>query len=301
LEAALDNLDTFHKALVNGARLQDARFGFIHAEPLGVLAVDQKGGWSKSRTDSTLLVSGREEACVDSPNYRRQEQPKGRHRVLQEIRFPSYAKSESKPVEKKTTLSSVSQMVRETSGDPAFTESFEKRLQARRITKDLMVQRAVHRLSQKDIAEKMGCTQSRISKLESTNDGDLCLGDLARYSDALALRVKILLEDKDCTPVARVKSLAFQIKHEMDALAGLAANDHLIAKGVSDFFGEAFFNLVNMLQNSAQKLPTRPEDGSPYISFEICIKGTVEPDEGKEPIELASHSEKRMLSLPSNC
>jgi hypothetical protein len=44
LEAALDNLDTFHKALANGARLQDARFGFIHAEPMGVLAVDQKGG-----------------------------------------------------------------------------------------------------------------------------------------------------------------------------------------------------------------------------------------------------------------
>ena len=44
LTAALDNLDTFHRALNNGARLQDARFGFIHVEPMGVLAVDQKGG-----------------------------------------------------------------------------------------------------------------------------------------------------------------------------------------------------------------------------------------------------------------
>ena len=97
-------------------------------------------------------------------------------------------------METKKTLGSVSQMVRETSDDPAFTESFEKRLEARKITKDLMILRAVHRLSQRDIAEKVGCTQSRISKLETTNDGDLRLGDLARYSDALGLRVKILLE-----------------------------------------------------------------------------------------------------------
>jgi predicted XRE-type DNA-binding protein len=55
-------------------------------------------------------------------------------------------------------------MVRETSGDPSFQELFENRLQARKIVKDLMVQRAMRDLSQKEIAEKIGCTQSRISK-----------------------------------------------------------------------------------------------------------------------------------------
>jgi hypothetical protein len=44
LAAALDNLDTFHKTLNTGVKPREAKFGFIHPEPLGVLAIDQKGG-----------------------------------------------------------------------------------------------------------------------------------------------------------------------------------------------------------------------------------------------------------------
>jgi transcriptional regulator with XRE-family HTH domain len=180
----------------------------------------------------------------------------------------------------KKARTSISQMVRETSEDPTFKELFEDRLQSRRIIKDLMVQRAVHHLSQKEIAEKIGCTQSRISKLETISDADLRLGDLARYADALGLRVSIVLESKECTPVTRIKKFAFQIKHELDKLAAFAANDHLIAKGVSVFVGEAFFNLVKIIQDSAKKLPSRPENGSPYISFHICAEdGDLEENE----------------------
>ena len=44
LKAAHDNLDTFLKALQKGQRPAEAKFGFIHPEPGGVLAIDQKGG-----------------------------------------------------------------------------------------------------------------------------------------------------------------------------------------------------------------------------------------------------------------
>ena len=56
--------------------------------------------------------------------------------------------------------------------------------------------------------------------------------------------MSIILEPKELTSVSRIKRFAFQIKHELDKLAAIAATDHSIAKGVSDFFGEAFFNLV---------------------------------------------------------
>ena len=42
--AVLNNLDTFLKALQAGARVQQVKLGCIHPEPLGVLAIDQKGG-----------------------------------------------------------------------------------------------------------------------------------------------------------------------------------------------------------------------------------------------------------------
>lgn len=43
LRAMHDNLDTFFKALNQGASVENARFGFIHNEPKGVKAIDQKG------------------------------------------------------------------------------------------------------------------------------------------------------------------------------------------------------------------------------------------------------------------
>ncbi len=195
----------------------------------------------------------------------------------------------------KEPRTTISQMLGETSEDSSFRELFEERLRARRILKDLTVRRAIHHMSQKDIADRIGCTQSRVSKLESTNDADLRLGDLARYAAALGLRVNIVLESNESTPVARVKSLAFQIRHELERLASFAAKDHQIARGVSGFFGEAFFNLVKMLQDSAQKLPPRQEDGCPYIEFGICS----EDEEAADPVELADLGDRLPHGLAS--
>ena len=44
LLAVHNNLDTFFNALIGGQRPADAKFGFLHPEPGGVLAIDQKGG-----------------------------------------------------------------------------------------------------------------------------------------------------------------------------------------------------------------------------------------------------------------
>jgi hypothetical protein len=44
LRAVYSNLDTFLKALQRGQKPAMVRFGFIHPEPKGVLAIDQSGG-----------------------------------------------------------------------------------------------------------------------------------------------------------------------------------------------------------------------------------------------------------------
>jgi transcriptional regulator with XRE-family HTH domain len=201
---------------------------------------------------------------------------------------------------KKTTHTSVSQMVRETTDAP-FADAFEARVHRRRIVKDLMVLRAGRGLTQGDIASKMGCSQSRISKLESSTDFDLTLGDLVRYASAVGFRVGVVLEPRDTTVVGRVRNLAFQIKHELDRLAGLASDDQKIARGVAGFFNEAFFNLVRILQGSAKKLPCDPGDGEPPIWFEIhggedggeAVDSAAPPSETKRLPELERSKPKR--------
>lgn len=57
LAAVLDNLDTVMKALKDGLKLEQVRtFGFAHAEPHGVLALDQKGGHGTGLAQTRLYV-----------------------------------------------------------------------------------------------------------------------------------------------------------------------------------------------------------------------------------------------------
>jgi hypothetical protein len=51
LLAVLDNLDTLMKGLNEGLKLEQvATFGFVHREPHGVLAIDQRGGAKLAQT-----------------------------------------------------------------------------------------------------------------------------------------------------------------------------------------------------------------------------------------------------------
>lgn len=167
------------------------------------------------------------------------------------------------------TYNSVAEMVRDVTDDASFADEVEEHLESHKIARDLAVLRASQGLTQTDIARKLGCSQARISKLENSANVDLKLGELAMYASALGLRISVTAERMDRGAVDRVKHHAFRIKEELDHLAELAGNDHGMAAGVSGFFGEAFFNLVAILRDSARKLPCKPDDAKPYISFEI--------------------------------
>lgn len=47
LEAVLRNLQTYLEALRAGNKPMQIKYGFVHVEPIGVFAIDQKGGGGK--------------------------------------------------------------------------------------------------------------------------------------------------------------------------------------------------------------------------------------------------------------
>lgn len=49
LRAVLNNLDTYFKTLLRGVNPLQIKYGFMHPEPLGVVAIDQKGGGAALR------------------------------------------------------------------------------------------------------------------------------------------------------------------------------------------------------------------------------------------------------------
>ncbi|MCY2987527.1 MAG: helix-turn-helix domain-containing protein [Planctomycetota bacterium] len=190
--------------------------------------------------------------------------------------------------------SSVSDMLAHNAPSDKFRKEFEAQIATRRVVKQLIALRAAKGLSQKDIADQMKCSQSRVSKLENGTDDDMRLGDLRAYANALGYSTGFLFSDRKMTTVEEVKHHAFCIKQLMDRLAHLAGRDEGIAQAVSAFFGEAFFNLVKIIQDSASKLPLPPDSDSPYIRIEIANSGAEQLALGSD-CDLATEEEGELV------
>ena len=82
-------------------------------------------------------------------------------------------------------------MMRDITGDHAFADALADRLSRSRVVTKLVALRAAGGLTQKAVAKKLGCSQGRVSKIESVEDADLSLGALASYAAALGFRIKV--------------------------------------------------------------------------------------------------------------
>src|SRR5579875_602726 len=99
-------------------------------------------------------------------------------------------------MKKQIQYSSVADMVRSLSEDRAFADEFEKRLSRRQLIKILTILRSRANLSQQELAEKLKCTQSKVSKLENSDDTDIRFGDLMDYVEAVDHEMRIFLVPK---------------------------------------------------------------------------------------------------------
>jgi predicted XRE-type DNA-binding protein len=79
--------------------------------------------------------------------------------------------------------------------DPEDSAEIIARLDARNLGQALMIARMMRQITQAEMAEKLGCTQSKVSKLERGRDVDHLLGDLVAFAGAVGKRIRLVLED----------------------------------------------------------------------------------------------------------
>ena len=186
------------------------------------------------------------------------------------------------------TYKSVSEMVKNLAGDKAFAENFEKEAANRILANALFNLRCSNGVTQKEMAERIGCTQSRISKLESSGADSIKVSDLVDYAKALDLCVTVTFHP-EMNAVEAVKFHAFEIKKHLEHLATLAHKDDGIFEGVSRFFSEAVHNLVTIVQMSAKKLPKKATEKRPILEV-------ASPAETTENRECAQNKEDTCLA-----
>jgi predicted XRE-type DNA-binding protein len=91
---------------------------------------------------------------------------------------------------------SVSDLVHDISDDTAFADDFDRQIDEQRMATTLFLMRNREGLTQAQVAERMGCTQSRVSKLEHASLSSISVQDLIDYSTALGADLNIVLQTK---------------------------------------------------------------------------------------------------------
>lgn len=132
-------------------------------------------------------------------------------------------------------------------------------INARRLSRLLTVMRSQQGMNQQQAAEKCGCTQSRISKLEYKEDRKITIGELLDYSDALGLDLSVMFLPKKMKIVDRVKLHAFRIEQLLQRLVKLSKGDKKMEKAAASFHGECLVNLLSIVGNSQKAI--RPKKG----------------------------------------
>jgi ribosome-binding protein aMBF1 (putative translation factor) len=84
------------------------------------------------------------------------------------------------------TYSSVDEMVKRTLGN-RWLKRMKRRLKHTEVVDQLVLARLRAGLSQTDLAERLNCTQSRISKIEDSLDVELSLKDIYDYAGAVGV------------------------------------------------------------------------------------------------------------------
>lgn len=163
-------------------------------------------------------------------------------------------------------MTSVMELARLTSDNVESVKQLEATIRRRQIVKKLMAIRAAKGLSQKGVADLMGVSQSKISKLEGSYDDAISLGDLREYLRALNLDLCMIACPQEWSATEQIKFHVSQIRGCLSRLVQVAHNttDAAVRAGIQQFHVEALVNMLVPVLKSAESLP-KVSVGAPEI------------------------------------
>ena len=192
-------------------------------------------------------------------------------------------------MKKSKEYNSVLELVKDISDDKSFQKEFEKEVADKSLSKTLFTMRCQKGITQTRMAELLGCTQGRLSKLENASVNSIKVSDLLAYSKVLELDMTVQFHES-MSVVESVKYHAFEIKKHLDKLAELASRDDDIFDGVVNFYGEYLDNMLKLFEDSAKKLPNCSRQKTPS-TLEVVSPG------GMNSCKQSSTNTRRVASI----
>ena len=123
-----------------------------------------------------------------------------------------------------------------------FVEGMHAHRRATATISQLVLNRVKQKLTQREVARRMGVSPSKVSRMEDSVDADLSYDDIQRYSDALGLRSSVVFEMKD--EPRDVASFVYSIGAQLEQLRGLLPSSSEFGEQLTKVYGNVLFPLI---------------------------------------------------------
>ena len=171
---------------------------------------------------------------------------------------------------KRKTVRSVLNLARLTSECDEDLKDLESQIRRRQVIKKLVALRAAKGLSQQDIAQGMGVTQSKVSKLEASDDDSLNLEDFRGYLNAMDLSPRMIICPKEWPLMEQVKFFAFSIRGALNRMVELARTSESVRNAEASHI-ETLCNMAKLIVDSAKNLPGFADEAPDVFDAETDI------------------------------
>lgn len=155
----------------------------------------------------------------------------------------------------KITASSV---IADLCDDETIVRDVEARMSQTKFVAMLTEARARKGMTQKDVAQRIGTSVSKVSRFEASDDDDLRIGDAKDYLNALDIEASIAFFDKSMPTTNQIKHYIFEIEKLLTHLTTIAKtcdDDRSIVDGISRFRGEVLYNFLIKYVMSGKDFP----------------------------------------------
>jgi len=129
-------------------------------------------------------------------------------------------------------------------GDETIADEVIAARNATKTARSLAQERAKRGLSQKEVALRMGVSQSKVCRMEDALDADLSYGDIESYAHALGLDVSLFYDAVSASKETRAANVANAIADMIDKLRSLLPEDSRYGDAIDRFSGGVLFPIV---------------------------------------------------------
>jgi len=170
---------------------------------------------------------------------------------------------------------SVTEMVDAVVTDKAAATRIKTAIDDRRLCRLLLVLRCRADLSQEELAERMGCSQSQISRMENGKDAAVSVADLLAYAKALKLDVHLDFAPHR-TAVQRMAFYVHCLKEEIERIGNLVRGDVEAEKDSVRFFGDQARGLADILSQTVSRYSSmQPQLAEDQSSGELEVSSAM--------------------------